>query len=127
MRDSGVDRPFARRHPVVTVLAVVTAAWWLWQGWYEALALVVVAGLIVVARKRRRTALLRDAGLRARADYEHRLNLVGDPRGLYGRYAPVGPNWVSRSAEPSLAALLRRPRVDAARGAPLSVRPWADR
>ena len=38
MRDSGVDRPFARRHPVVTVLAVVTAAWWLWQGWYEALA-----------------------------------------------------------------------------------------
>ena len=93
MRDSGVHRPFARRHPVVTVLAAATAAWWLWQGWYEALALVVVAGLIVVARKRRRTALLRDAGLRARADYEHRLNLVGDPRGLYGRYAPVGPNW----------------------------------
>ena len=32
-------------------------------------------------------------GLRARAEYEHRLNLTGDPRGVFGRYPPVQPGW----------------------------------
>lgn len=93
MRDRRVHQPFGRRHPAVTVVAAVTAAWWLWQGWYEALAVVVAAGVIVAVRRRRRAATLRDAGLRARADYEHRLSLAGDPRGLYGRYRPMGPDW----------------------------------
>ena len=44
-------------------------------------------------RRRRRTNALRDAGLRARAEYEHRLNLSGDPRGVFGRYPPVQPGW----------------------------------
>jgi hypothetical protein len=32
-----------------------------------------------------------DAGLRVRADFEHRLSLTGDPRGVFGRYPPVQP------------------------------------
>ena len=36
---------------------------------------------------------VRDAGLRARAEYEHRLSLAGDPRGTFGRYPPVQPGW----------------------------------
>jgi hypothetical protein len=38
-------------------------------------------------------AMAVDAGLRARADYEHRLNVSGDLRGFYGRYPPVQPGW----------------------------------
>ena len=37
--------------------------------------------------------LLRSAGLRARADYEYRLSLAGDQRGVFGRYPPVQPGW----------------------------------
>ena len=33
------------------------------------------------------------AGLRARAEYEHRLSVAGDPRGVYGRYPPVQSGW----------------------------------
>ena len=31
--------------------------------------------------------------LRARADYDYRLSLAGDPRGLFGRYPPVQAGW----------------------------------
>lgn len=93
MLDQHVQRPFLRRHPVVTAAAATTLTWWLWQGWYEAVALVVVVGLFVVVRRRRHAAAIRDAGLRARADYENRLSAAGDPRGLYGRYTPAWPNW----------------------------------
>jgi len=34
-----------------------------------------------------------DAGLRARAEYEYRLSLAGDQRGLFGRYPPVQAGW----------------------------------
>ena len=33
------------------------------------------------------------AGLRARADLEHRLALTGDPRGIYGRFPPAQAGW----------------------------------
>lgn len=57
------------------------------------IAIAVAIGLFIVVRRRARSLALRDAGLRARADYEHRLRLAGDPRGLYGRYPPVQPGW----------------------------------
>ncbi len=56
-------------------------------------AVVGLAWLGVAIRRRMRANALRDAGLRARAEYEHRLNLSGDPRGIYGRYPPVQPGW----------------------------------
>jgi hypothetical protein len=68
-------------------------SWWLWHGWYEPLAVTAVVGLLVVVTRHRRAVAVRDAGLRARAEYEHRLSLAGDPRGMFGRYPPVQPGW----------------------------------
>nr|WP_256736476.1 DUF2510 domain-containing protein [Mycolicibacterium hippocampi] len=77
----------------MTALALAMASWWLWQGWYEALAVTAVGGLVIAGQRHRRTVAVRDAGLRARAEYEHRLSLAGDPRGVFGRYPPVQPGW----------------------------------
>ena len=88
-----VHRSFWRRHRIATSAAALIAAWWLWNGWYEAVAVTAIAGLLIVLSRRRRHLALRDAGLRARADYEHRLSLAGDPRGVFGRYPPVQPGW----------------------------------
>jgi predicted acyl esterase len=82
-------RSFWRRHKLMTAAAVVLVAWMLMSGWYTTVA---AAGLVVslIAVHRHRSALaIRNAGLRARADYEHRLSLAGDPRGVFGRYPPV--------------------------------------
>ncbi|PRC53498.1 hypothetical protein C6A85_53535, partial [Mycobacterium sp. ITM-2017-0098] len=81
-----VHRSFPRRHPAVTLVAVVTAAWWLWQGWYAPLVLTGAVALLVMVHRHRRAVTIRNAGLRARAEYEHRLSLAGDPRDMYGRY-----------------------------------------
>ncbi|MBB2990765.1 hypothetical protein FHR72_002238 [Mycolicibacterium iranicum] len=93
MPEQIAHRPFARRHPALTVVAASTAAWWMWLGWYEVVAAIAVAGLLIVVRRRRRAAAVREAGLRARADYEHRLSIAGDPAGVFGRYRPARPNW----------------------------------
>jgi hypothetical protein len=88
-----VRRPFWQRHPVAAGALAVFTFWLLWTG---SDVLVAVIGLVWVAiaiRRRARANALRDAGLRARAEYEHRLNLTGDPRGIYGRYPPVQPGW----------------------------------
>jgi hypothetical protein len=82
-------RPFWRRHPVVAGAALVIVAWQLMIGWYVGVALTAIGGLLIYVRRRRRAWAIRNAGLRARADYEHRLILAGDPHGLYGRYPPV--------------------------------------
>jgi hypothetical protein len=90
-----VRQPFWQRHPLVTAGAVVVTVWLL-LAFSEAQVIVAAAGLAwlaVLLRRRRRANALRDAGLRARADYEHRLNLAGDPRGIFGRYPPVQPGW----------------------------------
>jgi Protein of unknown function (DUF2510) len=88
-----VRRPFWRRHPVLTGVALLSAYWWLSNGWYEALAVVAIVGLLIVVRRRRRALARRDAGLAARAELEHRLSLAGDPRGVFGRYPPVQAGW----------------------------------
>jgi hypothetical protein len=88
-----VRRPFWQRHPLATA-ATVGLTVWLWIGGAHVLVAVAgIAWLAVIVRKRMRAIALRDAGLRARADYEHRLNLRGDPRGIFGRYPPVQPGW----------------------------------
>jgi hypothetical protein len=88
-----VQRSFWRRHPLVTGTGLVLTLWWLHNGWYETVAVAVIIGLLVFVARRRRALTVRDAGLRARADFEHRLNLAGDPRGLFGHYPPVQPGW----------------------------------
>jgi hypothetical protein len=88
-----VPRPFWRRHPVAVAVVSAVAAWWLWHGWYESLAFAVAIGALVVLRRRRRALAIRNSGLLARAEYEHRLSLAGDPRGTFGRYPPVQAGW----------------------------------
>jgi Protein of unknown function (DUF2510) len=88
-----VRSQFWRRHPVVTGAALLLTFWWLMNGWYEALAVTAIVGLLIFVRGRRRALAHRDAALRARAEYEHRLNLAGDPRGVFGRYPPLQPGW----------------------------------
>jgi uncharacterized protein DUF2510 len=87
------SRPFWRRHPWVSGAAALLSVRLLLNEWYTATAvIVIVVTLIGISRHRRATAV-RDAGLRARADYEHRLNMAGDPHGIHGRYPPVRAGW----------------------------------
>jgi hypothetical protein len=88
-----VQRSFWRRHPVLTGVGLIVAAWWLWLGPPEAVAITAVVALLLFVRRRRRSLAIRDAGLLARADYEHRLSLAGDPRGVFGRYPPIQAGW----------------------------------
>ncbi|MEH3142586.1 MAG: hypothetical protein PGN37_20930 [Mycobacterium kyogaense] len=83
------QRPWYPRHPVLTATAAAVALWWLWLGWYPAVIFVTGAVFVLAARRRRKAAVIRDAGLRARADYEHQLTLAGDPHGTYGRFPPA--------------------------------------
>ncbi len=87
------QRSIVRRHPVLTGAGLVLTLWWLNNGWYQAVAVMAVIGLLVFVARRRRALAVRDAGLRARAEFEHRLTLAGDPRGTFGRYPPVQPGW----------------------------------
>ena len=67
--------------------------WQLMAGWYVTVATTAFVVLAIGIRRRKRALVIRDAGLRARAEYEHRLSLAGDPRGIYGRYPPVQAGW----------------------------------
>ena len=93
MLDQPVHRSFGRRHPVVSGAGLVLILWWLHNGWYEAVAATAIIALLVFVARRRRALARRDAGLRARADFEHRLSLAGDPRGTFGRFPPLQPGW----------------------------------
>lgn len=88
-----VRRAFWRRHPVATGAALIIVAWLLMAGWYATVAVAAIVGLLIFVGRRRRALAIRDAGLRARAEYEHRLSLAGDPRGIFGRYPPVQAGW----------------------------------
>jgi hypothetical protein len=88
-----VHRSFWRRHPVVTVAGVALTVWWLSNGAYEAVAIIAIVATLLFVAHRRKVLARRDSGLRARADFEHRLTLAGDPRGTFGRYPPVQPGW----------------------------------
>ncbi|MFG1931375.1 DUF2510 domain-containing protein [Mycobacterium sp. NPDC048908] len=86
-------RSFPRRHPLLTSAGLLVALWCLYSGWYAPLAVTAVVSLLILVARRRRALAVRDAGLRARADFEHRLNMAGDPRGIFGRFPPVQPGW----------------------------------
>ncbi len=88
-----VHRSFWRRHPIVTGTGLIFTFWWLHNGAYEALAVTAVIGSLIFVARRKRALAVRDAGLRARAEFEHRLSMAGDPRGIYGRFPPVQPGW----------------------------------
>jgi hypothetical protein len=88
-----VHRSFWRRHRVVTVAGLAMTLWWLHNGWYEAVTVTAIIGLLIFVARRRRALVVRDAGLRARAEFEHRLSLAGDPRGVFGRYPPIQAGW----------------------------------
>ncbi|MHA0289095.1 DUF2510 domain-containing protein [Mycobacterium sp. C3-094] len=83
-----------RRHPLLTASAAAVALWWTWLGWYPAVILVTASVAVVAVRRRRKATAIRNAGLRARADYEHQLTLAGDPHGFYGRFPPA--DWYGR-------------------------------
>jgi hypothetical protein len=102
--DQPLRPPFWRRHPWLTGAGAFLVLWLLMHGWYfPVMAVALTATLACIARHKRDRAR-RDAGLRARADYEHRLSLAGDPRGIYGRYPPVQPGWFP---DPTYPRLLR--------------------
>lgn len=88
-----VRQPIWQRHPLLAAAGIVVTVWLIWAGAHLLVAVVGVAWLGLALRRRGRANARRDAGLRARAEYEHRLNLHGDPRGVYGRYPPVQPGW----------------------------------
>lgn len=86
-------QPFWHRHPFVTAGTLLVAAWMLQNGWYTAVALPAALVVYFSVRRARRTAEYQRAGLRDRADIEHRMILAGDPRGIHGRYPPVQLDW----------------------------------
>jgi hypothetical protein len=88
-----VHRSFWRRHPIVTGAGLLFTLSLLHNGAYAAVAVSAFIGLLIFVARRRRALAVHDAGLRARAEFEHRLSLAGDPRGIYGRYPPVQPGW----------------------------------
>ena len=108
-----VRRPFWLRHPLVTGAAAVLAVWLVWSGAHVLVAAAGIAWLAVVVRRRRRANALRDAGLRARAEYRapvesHRRSARG-LRPLSAGAAGMVPG----SAKPLPVALFRRRSVDA--------------
>jgi len=88
-----VRQPFWHRHPFVTAGTLLVAAWMLQSGCYAAVALPAALVVYLSVRRARRAAEYQRAGLRARADIEHRMILAGDPRGIHGRYPPVQLDW----------------------------------
>jgi len=95
----------------VTGAALVLAWWWLANGWYEVAAVAATIGLLIFVGRRRRALARRDAGLRARADYEHRLILAGDPHGLYGRYPPAPLPPSARLLHTSCGKAVQQPHI----------------
>jgi len=88
-----VRQPLWQRHPLLAVTGVGLTIWLLWSGAHVFVAVVGLLWLGFALRRHTRANAARDAGLRARAEYEHRLSLRGDPRGIYGRCPPVQPGW----------------------------------
>ena len=86
-------RHFVQRHPWLSGAGAVLLGWFLVNGWYSTVAIVALGVMFIALRRHQRAIAVRNAGLRARADYEYRLSLAGDPRGLYGRYPPVQAGW----------------------------------
>jgi len=94
--------PFWQRHPWLIGAAVFIVCLSLLHGWYVGVVAVALTAMLAHFARRKRAQTRRNAALRARADYEHRLSLAGDPRGIYGRYPPVQPGWFPDPIYPRL-------------------------
>lgn len=85
--------PFWARHPWLTAMLLLCGAWALTDASTALLVGLTSAAGLIAARRYWRTREMQRAGLRARADLEHRLALAGDPRGVHGRFPPVQAGW----------------------------------
>jgi hypothetical protein len=94
--------PYWQRHPWFTGAAIFIVCSLLIHGWYVPFVAFALTAMLAHIARRKRAQAIRDAGLRARADYEHRLILAGDPRGIYGRYPPVQSGWFPDPIYPRL-------------------------
>jgi Protein of unknown function (DUF2510) len=100
--DQPLRPPFWQRHPWLTGAALFAVCWLFFRAWYVLLAVIALTAALAHVARHQRARARRHAGLRARADYEHRLNLAGDPRGIHGRYPPVQPGWFPDPIYPRL-------------------------
>jgi len=82
------------------LFAVLLVAWHVWIGWTVPVAIMVITALLLWVRHRRRELLRHEAALRARAEFEHRMALAGDQRGIFGRFPPVQPGWFNDPVYP---------------------------
>jgi hypothetical protein len=98
------NSPFWQRHPFTTVVVVLCGTWLLMNGFYPVVAAAAGVAALITARRYRQVRAIHRAGLRARADLEHRLAITGDPRGIYGRFPPVQAGWF---ADPGHARQIR--------------------
>jgi hypothetical protein len=87
---------------LITGAAAMIVGWQMLAGSYLLVTVEAIVVAAIVVNRRMRALEKRNAGLRARADFEHRLSLAGDPRGLYGRYPPVQPGWFADPRHPWL-------------------------
>ncbi len=93
MQYQQLTAPFWQRHRLTTAAVLVCGTWLLIEGSYTVVAAAAGVAMLIAARRYRRIRAIQRAGLRARADLEHRLALTGDPRGIYGRFPPVQAGW----------------------------------
>lgn len=109
MRYQASGQRFWRRHPWITIAASVFTAWLVLHGHVWPAAVILTGAAFSAVRGQRRARAIERAGLRARADLEHRLVLAGDPRGVHGRFPPQQAGWFPDPARPD-------PRSPAPRG-----------
>jgi Protein of unknown function (DUF2510) len=96
--------PFWQRHPLTTAAVLLCGTWLLINDSHPVVAAAAGVAAVITARRYLRARAIRRAGLRARADLEHRLVMTGDPRGIYGRFPPVQAGWF---ADPGHARQIR--------------------
>src|SRR6185312_9490720 len=106
-----VHRSFWRRHPVVTGGGLLLTLWWLHNGWYNAVAVAAIIGLLIFVARRR---VARPRGLRASAELGRRS--ARHLRPVPARAAGLVPRSTKRFAD----ALFRRRTLDALRAAALT-------
>lgn len=93
MQYQQLHTPIWRRYPLSTAAVLLCATWLVMDGSYTVVAAAAGVAAFIAVRRYRRTRSIQRAGLRARADLEHRMTLTGDPRGIYGRFPPVQAGW----------------------------------
>ncbi len=87
---------FWLRHPWLAASALLGGPWLVAHAdpaSYPAITGFALAAAYFALRSHHRTRAITRAGLSARADVEHRLALMGDPRGTFGRFPPQRAGW----------------------------------